>query len=97
VLKKSGKGKNIKVESSARYLPLNENYEIHDPLKGGVTYKRQLIRLLWRCSIYNTEGCKKFDPEWYADALTISQKLNRHASNGALVKKKFDVDCELPN
>jgi len=54
----------------ARYLLLNENYEIYDPLEGviGVTYRRWLI--------YNTEGCKKFDPEWYADALTISQKLN---------------------
>jgi len=67
-VKKSGKGKKIKVESSARYLPLNENYEIYDPLEGvnGATYKRGLIRLLWRCLIYNTEGCKKFDPEWYA-------------------------------
>jgi hypothetical protein len=63
-VKKSGKGKKIKVESLARYLLLNENYEIYNPLEGvtGATYKRQLIRLLWRCSIYNTEGCKKFDP-----------------------------------
>jgi len=66
------------------------------------TYRRQLIRLLWRCLIYNTEGCKKFDPEWYANALSISQKLNRHvpsASNGTptLGEKMFDVDCDLPN
>jgi len=49
---------------------------------------------LWRCSIYNTDDCKKFDPDWYADALSISQKLN-----GSLVpgKKKFDVDRDLPN
>jgi len=59
-VKKSGKGKKIKVESSARYLLLNENYEIYDPLESvtGLTYKRRLIRLLWKCLIYNTEGCK---------------------------------------
>jgi len=40
-VKKSGKGKKIKVESLARYLPLNKNYEIYDPLEGvtGSTYK----------------------------------------------------------
>jgi len=42
-VKKSGKGKNIKVESLARYLLLNENYEIYDPLKGitCATYKKK--------------------------------------------------------
>jgi len=33
-VKKSGKGKKIKVGSSARYLPLNADYEIYDPLGG---------------------------------------------------------------
>jgi len=44
--------------------------------------------------IYNTEGCKKFDPEWYANALSISQKLNGVHTPG---EKKFDVDHDLPN
>jgi len=63
-VKKSGKGKKIKVESLARYLLLNENYEIYDPLEGvsdltdSVTYRRQLIRLLWKYLIYNTEDCR---------------------------------------
>jgi len=91
-VKKSGKGKKIKTESLAKYLPLNEDYKIYDPLgkiSDVATYRRQLIRLLWRCLIYNTDGCKKFDPDWYANALSISQKLN-----GLLVpgEKKFDVD-----
>jgi len=44
--------------------------------------------------IYNTEGCKKFDPKWYTDALAISQKLN---GTHTLGEKKFDVDRDLPN
>jgi len=96
-VKKSGKGKKIKIESLARYLLLNENYEIYDPLKGvsdltdSVTYRRQLIRLLWKYLIYNTEDCREFDSEWYANTLSISQKLNRHvpsASNGAPILGK---------
>jgi len=92
-VKKSGKGKKIKVESLARYLLVDENYECYDPLKGltDSAYKRRLIRLR-KHSIYNTKDCREFDSEWYADALALSQKLN-----GPEGDKKFDVDCDLPN
>jgi len=92
-VKKSGQGKKIKTKSLAKYFPLNEDYKIYDPLRkisDVATYRRRLIRLLWRCSIYNTDGCKKFDPDWYADALSISQKLN-----GLLVPIK--IACFLIN
>jgi len=93
-VKKSGKGKKIKVESLARYLPVNENYECYDPLEDqtGSTYRRRLIRWLWKYSIYNSMDCKEFDSEWYVDALSLSQKLN-----GPVGDKKFDVDHDLPN
>jgi len=93
-VKKSGEGKKIKVESSARYLPVDENYECYNPLEGltDSTYRRRLIRWLWRYLIYNTKDFREFDSEWYADALSLSQKLN-----GPVSDKKFDVDCDLPN
>jgi len=93
-VKKSGKGKKIKVDSLARYLPVDKNYECYNPLesKTGSTYRRRLIRWVWKYSINNTKDCREFDSEWYADALALSQKLN-----GPVGIKKFDVDRDLPN
>jgi len=93
-MKKSGKGKKIKVDSFARYLPVDEIYECYDPLEDqtGSTYRSELIRLLWEYSIYNIADCKEFDSEWYADALALSKKLN-----GPVGDKEFDVDCDMPN
>jgi len=94
IVKEIWQGQKIKVGSSARYLPANKIYECCNPLEDqtGSTYRRKLIRLLWKYSIYNTVDCKEFDSEWYANALALSKELNKPVGI-----KEFDVDCDMPN